>query len=297
MRLCLLFELVITLSWTDFPKLGFLTFQKIQQQKVLLLSSLWYRNPCLFLTCILISLHAISDNAGDFFFCLAEKPSAQSHSLCGSSKLPLYRPSSIATASCDQLDSTKRKLPSYDLGSSSQQASCKRLFKNSTANSPIRKFVLVNSDSDDPSTTEHPDREEAMKTDIPTKRKTEASYNEPGNEDLWKNFHQVKSFHVPTPAFDEVCDEYFLSIKDTLSKNQKPPTCSSPGDDVICLQPRVYKKTSQNPLPPSHQYFFHNDLRIQNLVRSRLPYFFPIGGGNNEELRHPNTSTIDYMYI
>ncbi|KAK4782061.1 hypothetical protein SAY86_016163 [Trapa natans] len=224
----------------------------------------------------------------------AKKPSAQNRSLCGSSKLPLYRPCSIATTSCDQLNSAIRKLPSYEVGSSSQQASCNRLFKSSTSSSPVRKFVLVDSDSDDPSITKHSHGEEATKADFPAKRKLAASYSKP-EKDLWRTFLPVKSFDVPTPAFDEVCNEYFLSAKDNVKNTQKPSTCSSLDDDVICLPQRTYNKTSQSPLLPSHQYFFHNDMRIRNLIRSRLPHFFPIGGDNNGELSHPNTSSVDYM--
>ncbi|KAK4778469.1 hypothetical protein SAY86_005997 [Trapa natans] len=224
----------------------------------------------------------------------AKKPSSQYGSLCGSSKLPLHRPFCTATASCDQLNSAKRRLPSYGVGSSSQQASCNRQLKDSTASSPVRKFVLIDSDSDDPSITEHCYGEEATKADFPTKRKLAASPSEPENEDLWKHFLPMKSFNVPTPAFDEVCNEYFLSAKDKLNKNQKPSSCSSLGDDVICLQQRTSEKTSQNHLLPSHQYFLHSEMRIQNLVQSRWPHFFPIGG-NNEELRHLNTSAVDYM--
>lgn len=49
-----------------------------------------------------------------------------------------------------------------------------------------------------------------------------------------------------------------------------------------------------DPRPPVHQYFFHNDLRVQELVRTRLGNFFPLNAENIGS-EQPNTSNIDYM--
>ncbi|OWM88758.1 uncharacterized protein LOC116214095 [Punica granatum] len=220
----------------------------------------------------------------------AGKLSARYHSLCSSSKPPLNRGSSITAVKSSRLKSTKPKQPSNDTGTASQQGSCSRLFQTSIANSPIRRFVLVDSDSDDPSV-----QEEANNPGMSSKRKIEASFDKPGDEDFWKDFHQMKSSRISTPTFDEFCTEYFHSVKDNKNKMQKPETYSSPGDNLSCLRPSSSRENGQTPLPPSHQYFFHYDLRIQNLVRSRLPYFFPLGGGNNRECEQSSTSVIDYM--
>ncbi|MFS7984833.1 hypothetical protein Hanom_Chr11g00991301 [Helianthus anomalus] len=47
--------------------------------------------------------------------------------------------------------------------------------------------------------------------------------------------------------------------------------------------------------PNAYCYFFHDDPRIQELVRSRLPYFSPLGSMLNMDLEQPGTSKIDYM--
>ncbi|KAF3953788.1 hypothetical protein CMV_020794 [Castanea mollissima] len=119
------------------------------------------------------------------------------------------------------------------------------------------------------------------------------------DEDLWKDFCPTKSFGIPTPAFDEVFEEYFQSLKD---KNvpQRPShagtsnngghhgnTTNSQNDEQIW--------DSDDPLPPAHHYFFHHDPRIQNLVRNRLPSFSPLGVINNRKYQQPNASAIDYM--
>ncbi|PWA51615.1 hypothetical protein CTI12_AA460940 [Artemisia annua] len=48
-------------------------------------------------------------------------------------------------------------------------------------------------------------------------------------------------------------------------------------------------------LPYAHHYFFHDDRRIQELVRIRLPYFSPLDDLSNSDLEQPSTSNIDYM--
>ena len=49
-----------------------------------------------------------------------------------------------------------------------------------------------------------------------------------------------------------------------------------------------------DPRPPAHQYFFHNDLRVQELVRTRLCNFFPLNAANRES-DQPSTSNTDYV--
>ncbi|PKI55852.1 hypothetical protein CRG98_023733 [Punica granatum] len=204
-----------------------------------------------------------------------------------------FRPRSACPSPTAKVDDDIEEFSSDEemgTGTASQQGSCSRLFQTSIANSPIRRFVLVDSDSDDPSV-----QEEANNPGMSSKRKIEASFDKPGDEDFWKDFHQMKSSRISTPTFDEFCTEYFHSVKDNKNKMQKPETYSSPGDNLSCLRPSSSRENGQTPLPPSHQYFFHYDLRIQNLVRSRLPYFFPLGGGNNRECEQSSTSVIDYM--
>ncbi|KAK9057060.1 hypothetical protein SSX86_024427 [Deinandra increscens subsp. villosa] len=47
--------------------------------------------------------------------------------------------------------------------------------------------------------------------------------------------------------------------------------------------------------PKAYRYLFHDDPRIQELVRSRLPNFAPLGNMLNVDLEQPGTSKIDYM--
>ncbi|KAI3753943.1 hypothetical protein L2E82_26008 [Cichorium intybus] len=58
------------------------------------------------------------------------------------------------------------------------------------------------------------------------------------------------------------------------------------------------KKNSLNfdeSLPPALRYFFHDDIRIQELVQSRLPNFSPLCNISNRDHEQPSTSEIDYM--
>ncbi|KAL8205623.1 hypothetical protein R6Q57_009174 [Mikania cordata] len=48
-------------------------------------------------------------------------------------------------------------------------------------------------------------------------------------------------------------------------------------------------------LPKAYHYFFHDNPRIQELVRSRLPNFFPLGSNLNINPEQLGTSKIDYM--
>ncbi|KAF2285779.1 hypothetical protein GH714_007756 [Hevea brasiliensis] len=49
-----------------------------------------------------------------------------------------------------------------------------------------------------------------------------------------------------------------------------------------------------DPLPPAHHYFFHDDPRIQTLVRCRLPNFSPLGIVNRGNQQH-SESVINYI--
>lgn len=67
-------------------------------------------------------------------------------------------------------------------------------------------------------------------------------------------------FIIPTPALDEVCEEYFSSMKEkskVQSNIGKSNRNSHATDSVVDLG---------DPRPPAHQYFFHNNLRVQELV-------------------------------
>ncbi|KAI3703835.1 hypothetical protein L1987_74030 [Smallanthus sonchifolius] len=119
-------------------------------------------------------------------------------------------------------------------------------------------------------------------------RKLNESVNTTTRKDLWEDFRLEKSFRIPTPAFDEVCEEYFSSMKDK-SKSQ-----SNIGKNNQNIHVTNSVIDLGDPRPPAHQYFFHIDPRVQDLVRTRLPNFFPLNAANRDS-EQPSTSCIDYM--
>ncbi|XVF34005.1 hypothetical protein REPUB_Repub18cG0019900 [Reevesia pubescens] len=215
--------------------------------------------------------------------------STQYHSVCSSSKIPLKRLGVLTTQSSRQWSSRKKEQTSDAPASTSLEARHDGSTFPKLTISPLRRFQLLESDSDDASDHEHTGKgahkidslsKEQQSTASDKKRKT--SIGTPQNEDLWKSFSPPNSSHIPTPAFDEVCKEYFQSVKD---KNAAQKLGSQKFEQILDLD---------NPLPPAHRYFFHADQRIQKLVHSRLPFFSPLGmvnGGNQQS----NVSIIDYM--
>ncbi|PPS00434.1 hypothetical protein GOBAR_AA20232 [Gossypium barbadense] len=180
--------------------------------------------------------------------------STQYHSVCSSSKIPLKRLGLLTTQSSSQ--SSSRKAGQASVASAS--ASLKE--QQSTASD----------------------------------RKRKASFGTPQNEDLWKDISLMNSSCVQTPAFDEVCKEYFQSLND---KNASQKLGSRKAD--LSSQELGSQKTEQlqdldDPLPPAHRYFFHADPRIQNLVRSQLPFFSPLSMVDNGGHQQPTVSIMDF---
>ncbi|OIW02870.1 hypothetical protein TanjilG_29646 [Lupinus angustifolius] len=176
------------------------------------------------------------------------------------------------------------------------------------ASSPLRRFQLIDSDSDDPVDE---DVSAAHKIDPCSKY---AAYNQSEpvtsseksrkmpfdmkrGQGLLKYFSPLKNFSIPTPALNEVCEEYFRSAKDKEVENS--------GIDISESHPEMYfgvnsscQKDQQlwessGPLPPAHRYFFHEVPRIQQLVHRRLCNFSPLGV--NRVNQQPNVSHIDYV--
>ena len=216
--------------------------------------------------------------------------STRDHSVCSSSKIPLKGLGLLTTQSSSQWSSKKKEQASVAPASASLKARNDGLTFPKLTISPLRRFQLLDSDSDDPSDCEDtgkgahkidPPSKEQQSTACDKKRKT--SYGTPQNEDLWKEFSPMNSSHIPTPAFDEVCKEYFQSVKD---KDAAQKLGSQKVERLWDLD---------DPLLPAHHYFFHADPRIQKLVRSRLPFFSPLGMTNNRGNQQPTVSIIDYM--
>lgn len=226
-----------------------------------------------------------------------EPPPTQYQSVCGSSKLSLPKHGVLSSQS-----SKKRKHVTSTSSSVNVDRSSNNVMFPKLILSPLRKFQLIDSDSDDPSgngcanvtankpggstkATQFSPRENGnMGEDI----RKEAQASMCKTDDLWSNFCMDKSLPIPTPAFDEVCEEYFKSATNNLSTAK---VCNKSNKNIHCEQ----QVNLGDPLPPAHTYFFHDDIRIQNLVRNRLPNFFPLMTKNIRGSDQPNASAIDYM--
>lgn len=210
----------------------------------------------------------------------------------------------LATESSSISKARKREHALVAPSSASMETShCGLMFPKLTV-SPLRRFQLLDSDSDSehPSTSEDvkkgahkikPPSKESELTTCDQKRK--ASVDRPQNEDLWRDFCPMKSFHIPTPALDEVCEEYFLSVKDKNATSIDSFVGNK--NDSHTMTSEIFEQCwdSSDPLPPAHRYFLHDDPRIQKLVRSRLPNFSPLGIMANRWNQQPSAPVINYM--
>ncbi|CAK7338491.1 unnamed protein product [Dovyalis caffra] len=174
--------------------------------------------------------------------------------------------------------------------------------------SPLRRFQLIDSDSEEPSIIEDASGK-TQKTDSSSKKqqptasahKIKMPLKKLPSEDLWKDFCPRKSLPVQTPVLDEMCNEYFQSLQENKNAAQKMQSDLRTSDSTPFLQDLNSTVDFEqcwnldNPLPPAHHYFFHEDLRIQGLVCSRLPNFSPLGIVNNRGNQRHSESVIDYM--
>ncbi|KAL5125828.1 hypothetical protein HKD37_02G005973 [Glycine soja] len=277
-------------------------------------------------------------------------PSAwnRNHSVCSSSKVSLNGSGVLTPHSCSNSSSRdrKRKELSNDVPASSRLETRKSgLMFPKLNTSPLRRFQLIDSDSDDADVDVGADKvnpnshlEQDKKTlvdlngnedlwkdfspvknvyvnrfqllsdsddldvDVGAANKANLDSNLEKNkktlldEDLWKDFSPVKNVSVPTPAFNEMCEEYFRSAycKEvgggdvSKSFNERNPGVSS------SCQRDQQQQESTDPVHPAHSYFFHEDPRIRRLVCSRLQNFNPLGTINTVN-QQPNVSHIDYM--
>ncbi|KAK6946897.1 hypothetical protein RJ641_000370 [Dillenia turbinata] len=237
------------------------------------------------------------------------------HSACSSSKLP------IRGALTTQLAGQRKRRTTSTANapaSASLETSSKKFEIPKLTISPLRRFQLLDSDSDsnskDPSSVSEENNHVNNKvnsssktTELSSQQHDSASdqkrVNTPGTqrkiEDLWKDFCPKKSFCIPTTALDEVCEEYFSSVKDR-GTDQKAAFNISLNDANICSNNKnIAKSVEHQPntgdtIPPAHHYYFHDDPRVRNLVRSRLQYFSPLGieiGRSNEQ----SSTVIDYL--
>ncbi|XP_054817563.1 uncharacterized protein LOC129317220 [Prosopis cineraria] len=234
------------------------------------------------------------------------RPPTWNQPLCSSSKISLNGSGVLTTHSSGNRKERKMKKTSGILGSATLEMGQSGLMFPKLTASPLRKFQLLDSDSDD-------DDDDPVSEDVSGGRKVDPCFKEPSckpnefvtsfdrkasfqmhqSEDLWKDFSPVKSFSIPTPALNEVCEEYFRSAKDKEKETSVSAIHYESLFESTSCQRDEQIWNSAYPLPPAHQYFFHKDPRIRKLVRSRLFNFYPLGV---DKVNHqPNASHIDYM--
>ncbi|KAG6592041.1 hypothetical protein SDJN03_14387, partial [Cucurbita argyrosperma subsp. sororia] len=246
-------------------------------------------------------LFSVVDDDIEEFSSQEDSPRVSSlhQSVCNSSKVPLHGIFTVPTSS--QLKEKKDKQTADASTSVGLEKKNKSLFSNLTI-SPLRKFQLLDSDSDEPSSCDKQSRKGyevssslnkpkstfGLSATVDEKKKSlTASITQ--KEDLWKDFCQTKNFHLPTPAFDEVCKEF-----SQLKKDNKAATELGSSAHISCMDNHTTNSGYSNELVdklgcPAHYYFFHNDPRIQRLVRNRLPNFSPLGVDGSRG------SMIDYV--
>ncbi|KAJ4981395.1 hypothetical protein NE237_032232 [Protea cynaroides] len=236
----------------------------------------------------------------------------QSHSASNSSKSQLHCRMVLTEQSVIKNKVQKCTSASNTLSSANFKAGDRKLMFSKLTLSPLRRFQLLDSDSDEPSSSEdlcqdagkndaaakerHSNPGQYMTGSQPKRPNASAVTFQTG--DLWKDFSPKKNPSIPTPTLDELCDEYFRSVKDkNVAQMEKGLSVgSSEGYQKRSISENVKRcEDLQSPLPPSYQYFYHEDSRIQKLVRERLPNFFPLGDVNNRGHQQFDTAIIDYM--
>ncbi|KAK9155735.1 hypothetical protein Sjap_003215 [Stephania japonica] len=240
--------------------------------------------------------------------CLPSKRSLmQSHSLCSSSKLTQ---NALTRQSWSK---TKGGKTNPVLGASAsinlEASDTKLMFPKLV--SPIRRFQLLDSDSDlddtsiienrcnDPHVGTSEKEKKGGSSQCGTseqKKKAVLSAGMSRIEDLWKNFTPKEAVSVSTPALDDFFEEYHRSSKDNNASKcsvERMHLKSSKGYEN-CINGNAESCGILHSLPPAYQYFFHDDPRIQRLVRDRLPNFFPLGVVDDQGNKS-DAAAIDYM--
>ncbi|KAJ6376572.1 hypothetical protein OIU76_025678 [Salix suchowensis] len=232
------------------------------------------------------------------------------NSVCSSSKVPLKGCGVLTSQSPRLLKRNKKEQASIAPASSSLETGYSGLMFPKLTISPLRRFQLIDSDSDSEEASISADASgKTQKTDSSSKkqqptaseRKNKTMMGKHQNDDLWKDFCPIKSSPVQTPVLDEMCNEYFQSLQGNTNTAHKLQSNLRASDSTCFHQnPNGMVDFQQcwnlaDPLPPAHHYFFNEDPRIKRLVRSRLLNFSPLGIVNSRENQIPTESVIDYM--
>ncbi|CAA0383097.1 unnamed protein product [Arabidopsis thaliana] len=229
--------------------------------------------------------------------------STRSHFSSCSSRVPLH--GSGVLSNQPSISRGKRKQSDVQASAASGISSVASLFQMSSR-SPLRRFQLLDSDSEDdhPSTsrdlsgaTKKHDSFSKNQPSIASKPKRKEPGSIPCIKDLWKDFSPASS-KIQTPAFDDVCQDYFISIKTTSTAQKQSSAVASSSNsgnhNLTGFQQTELFHDFSHPSPPSHRFFLHSDPRIRNLARQRLPNFFPLGIVNDRESQR-EVFLVDYM--
>ncbi|CAL5014796.1 unnamed protein product [Urochloa decumbens] len=232
-------------------------------------------------------------------------PSVGSCSTSSNSKISLLNRGVLAQAATKANTSKFTQTPNCSASKSLEESCTKKLLPKITI-SPMRKIYLLDSDTDADDELNH---NKAKKPVSPVKKRQESMHKymqekptfqenkkPQGNTTVQKS-EAVMNNNWATPAFDEFCNEYFKSTKDAGSSRQKEGNsfCSSKVSEPKYSDEMEghfqQQSTSSGGVlddnldghPPAMNYFFHHDPMVRELVRHRLPHFFPIGAGSTRE--------------
>jgi len=164
------------------------------------------------------------------------------------------------------------------------------------AASPLRKIQLLDSDSDDDLIVEDVRGTDKLRPALSTgKRNTPLNSSKQDKKVRFvdedqnqKHLSPVKTFSIPTPAFNDMFDEYFRSANNTQVPKSNHNETYHRVDSECQKDEQIWE--AAGPLPPAHHYYFHEDSRIQQLVSSRLCNFSPLCVNAVDQQQN-----IDYM--
>ncbi|KAL9236308.1 hypothetical protein vseg_010995 [Gypsophila vaccaria] len=251
-----------------------------------------------------------SENEEDIGPTANHLPVSQHKTLGSSSKLPLSGCGVLTRPPESTINRNPRKQDSSCPPSTSVASNKgKSVFPDFTS-SPLRKFQLLDSDSDDPSEFEDIKRKTngiGLSSNIVRKEldngarnitrpeKADLSASTKQKEDLWKDFRVDNDVSVPTPVFDELLKEYYNGGKQNKGASGSHKLgLSGTGSSIDKAMEFTVTETMESTSFPCHRYLSHDDIRIQRLVHSRLPHFRPISMSGDTRNMPYNASSIDY---
>ncbi|KAK9673902.1 hypothetical protein RND81_12G197300 [Saponaria officinalis] len=237
-------------------------------------------------------------------------PVSQRKTLFSGSKLPLSGCGVLKRPQESTIHNSQRRQDSSCPPSTSVASNKGKSVLQEFTSSPLRKFQLLDSDSDDPSefadvkrktdaidSSKNLTQKELNSGSLNTTffEKSHLSASTSQKQDLWKNFRVDNNGSVPTPVFDELLEEYYKGVKQNkgVSGSRELGSCGV-GSSIDNVGEFTVTENVEAAGLPCHRYFFHDDNRIQRLVRSRLPYFFPISVSGDTRNMPYNASSIDY---